>query len=495
MPNKRYVTGTLSAGVIIGIAVLVALSAGTATAQSEIDGCASLDQTGETYELTADIANGSTETCLEITADGVTLDGGGHAVDGLNRVDDDSYGIYVSDAQGVVLVNVVVTGWDTGIEFDSANDGTIRNSTISSNDWNGVRIVGENATVTDNQIHSNGRDGIRLHPLSDGSTVTDNVVRSNHRGINFGSDDTVVTGNLVEDSNWDGFTTVAENNTVTDNVAISNGNSGFGLWSAENNTLANNTARDNGENGIELESESHGNTVRGNLLRGNEEAALYINDSSGNLIEAVDIGPSTAPNTTISSTDANGVLLSAVDSPPAPPNGDEVGRYVEVETEPDAVEPFVQISVRYEDGDVSGIDEETLALWRFEGEWVAVDSFVDPEANLVTATVTEFGTMGLFPGEEPNLEEPDDDEKGDRANSKEGDEPTDDTDGSETGDGEDGTSEPGSDDGASDEPGGDDETERTESSDDGSADGDGAGFGILIAIAGALGAGYILRTD
>ena len=128
--------------------VLVALSTGVGVAQSGIDGCTELDQEGETYELTADIQESNAETCLEITADDITLDGMGHTIDGMDRVDDDSIGIFVTDADGVTVENVAVTGWDTGIELSQADDGEIRESEVTANDWKGIYVVGTGTTIT-----------------------------------------------------------------------------------------------------------------------------------------------------------------------------------------------------------------------------------------------------------------------------------------------------------------------------------------------------------
>ena len=47
-----------------------------------VDGCTTIDEPGR-YALTQDVRNASVDTCIRVTANDVTLDGAGHAVDGV----------------------------------------------------------------------------------------------------------------------------------------------------------------------------------------------------------------------------------------------------------------------------------------------------------------------------------------------------------------------------------------------------------------------------
>ncbi|HEY3547196.1 MAG TPA: Ig-like domain-containing protein [Propionicimonas sp.] len=59
-----------------------------------------------------------------------------------------------------------------------------------------------------------------------------------------------------------------------------------------------------------------------------------------------------------------------------------------------------QFVLAYADSDVDGIDENTLALYRWNqtaGDWDPVTAVIDTATNTVTATITAFGTYALAP--------------------------------------------------------------------------------------------------
>jgi len=93
------------------------------------------------------------------------------------------------------------------------------------------------------------------------------------------------------------------------------------------------------------------------------------------------------------------VRLGSVDSPePDPDDLENVGRYFEAEQL--SGETFLNVSLSYEDTDVSGVNESTLELQQFAStEWVSVaGSSVDTASNTVSANLTGFGTtdFGAF---------------------------------------------------------------------------------------------------
>lgn len=61
----------------------------------------------------------------------------------------------------------------------------------------------------------------------------------------------------------------------------------------------------------------------------------------------------------------------------------------------------ITLTLSYEDSDVSGIDESTLVIYRWDGAtWtVLTDCVVDTNANTVTCTTTHFSLFGLFGNE------------------------------------------------------------------------------------------------
>jgi parallel beta-helix repeat protein len=158
-----FFTGSaLGSSAFAGAAPLVSVAssgaAGSADAvRTSIDSCTTIDQPG-TYVLTAEIENaGNTaisQSCIEITADDVTLDGGGHLIDG--RGESHTNGIAVLGAEGVTVENVEVDDWHAGI-FVSEGSVTVRDVRTFSNAY-GLRLENstgatvENSTVEENLV-------------------------------------------------------------------------------------------------------------------------------------------------------------------------------------------------------------------------------------------------------------------------------------------------------------------------------------------------------
>jgi hypothetical protein len=118
------------------------------------------------------------------------------------------------------------------------------------------------------------------------------------------------------------------------------------------------------------------------------------------------IGASTAPETTLSF-NADDVRLRSVDSPEPDPDGlENVGRYFNAEdiapSGPGPVQTdssFLNVSLSYEGSDVSGINESTIELLRFDNgpnEWLPTGSSVDTTNDLISVNITTFSDFGAF---------------------------------------------------------------------------------------------------
>lgn len=133
------------------------------TLDPEISDCSVLDQAGATYNLTADIVNTTTATCMNISANNVTLDCQGHLIDG----DDDAadYGIYVKRVSSTVtnetVKNCTLTDWSLGgVYLSSAHNNTLQNLTLSSHPNEAIYIASSNSNNLTNLTISNNNEGI-----------------------------------------------------------------------------------------------------------------------------------------------------------------------------------------------------------------------------------------------------------------------------------------------------------------------------------------------
>jgi parallel beta-helix repeat protein len=224
--------------IILLIAALTVSGVGGAGAQDngapakELDSCTTINESGR-YELTTDIADSGEETCIEITANDVILDGNGHTIDGnvtdsqldeftatlndnINRFFTDRersrVGVSIGSSTAISNVrvrNLTVSDWRFGISYESVSGGRVRDVTalnngdgIAAHNSSDVSFVhstaaagargfvidsrnegtSEENTITNVESRSNALDGISISETTD-VTVTESQVSGNHIGI------------------------------------------------------------------------------------------------------------------------------------------------------------------------------------------------------------------------------------------------------------------------------------------------------------------------
>lgn len=418
--------------VTLGVLVVAVLAAGVAfsapaAAAEPVDGCAVIDESGA-YELAENVS--SEGTCVEITADDVTFDGQGHSVTAAADHEFGAPGIRVADAENVTITDTTVRGWEgglaAGIEFENTSGGevasvtatgngdgiavtdsadiTLRRSTVRESQFRGIAVQGSSAiTVTNTTVRAVGSTGVRLSGGSDHEITDNDVAGSGLRGIGLVSvDGSIVTDNAVRDSDRGGIDLLAggagssDNNTIAGNVVRGSGDRGIYLFNgAADNAVRDNVVTGTAGVGIVLEG-SVDNTLTDNVVRGSGDAALRAEDATGDAVERLEVGA--GDSAAVLSFEPDDVAVVAVDDPPAPP-GDrvEIGRYFRAEARGDRAE-LRGLELAYADADAAGVEEGSLSLWRHDGsEWVEIDETgVDPDRNVVTATITDFSTIGAF---------------------------------------------------------------------------------------------------
>ncbi|WP_174811909.1 CARDB domain-containing protein [Salinadaptatus halalkaliphilus] len=119
-----------------------------------------------------------------------------------------------------------------------------------------------------------------------------------------------------------------------------------------------------------------------------------------------------ADGTTLSF-EATAVSIAANASPPAAPDDHEqLNRSFEAEPTDDADgvdAELADLEVSYAEADLDGVDEDTVDLWKHDGDaWTDVENAtVDTDENVVTANITDFSTFGVF-GEASDDDDDDD---------------------------------------------------------------------------------------
>lgn len=172
-----------------------------------------------------DIQNGATDTCLDVTASDVVIDGQGHTVGGVDR-SASSIGIQFdgpATIENVTLRNVTLTDWETAVQFGPRFGAGVRNGTLvgvtaTSNDVGIVLGNTSGTTVARSVARANDGPGIDVAGAT-GATVRDNRLRRNFGGIEvgYGAADVVVSNNTVRSDDVTAILVAAPTATVADN--------------------------------------------------------------------------------------------------------------------------------------------------------------------------------------------------------------------------------------------------------------------------------------
>jgi parallel beta-helix repeat protein len=207
----------------------------------------------------------------------------------------------------------------------------------------GISLLGSgHCNISDNNV-SNNYNGIYLGSSSNNNTLTNNSASNNDRGIELYS---------------------SSNNTLTNNTA-SNNHNGISLWYWSNkNTLTGNICNSNNNNGIYLQSSNNKNSLTSNTASNNTNHDFYSDENShDNTIEDLTIA---SYPTTISFTYDQGIKIKGVTTPEPDPAGKvNISKYVDATNV--TADSWLFLNVSYSDADVTGIDEGSLLLYRWNG--------------------------------------------------------------------------------------------------------------------------------
>ncbi|WP_267648092.1 right-handed parallel beta-helix repeat-containing protein [Halolamina litorea] len=286
---------------------------------TRIDDCTVIDEPGS-YVLTGNVRNADEDACIEVTVDGVTIDGDGHGIDGVDS--DGSVGIAIvapedERFESVTVTDVVVTDWGTGIDVDGGEATTLRDVTLRdvvsrSNVDTGIHLVdaaesrvdgarvrdngltgilledsGLGNVVTGSTVGDNGAYGIVVFDGGRGTEVRDNTVRRNGRGgiaTSNGETGTEISGNVVTLNDGNGISlSDSDAPEVRGNRITGNDASGVSLADVREGSVAENRVAGNGVYGISLRFVRTTN-VSENVVRGNSDSGISVERSRENTV-------------------------------------------------------------------------------------------------------------------------------------------------------------------------------------------------------------------
>ena len=137
-----------------------------------------------TYLVAADGWDG-TATPIEIRASDVVLDGRNRTIDGTGR--SGSCGVLVSGAgtlSNVVVRNLRLTNWETGIRIANATSSTIEGCDVAHNRVGVALGDTQSVSVRDSRIHANDDTGVQVARSTD-ATVSDNDIIGTGDGFQY----------------------------------------------------------------------------------------------------------------------------------------------------------------------------------------------------------------------------------------------------------------------------------------------------------------------
>jgi len=180
----------------------------------------------------------STDTCIRVLADNITLDGNGFTINSTHS----GNGVESTGRVNITIKNLNIRDFSYGIYFSSVNNSLIQNITANSN-YRGISIFSSfNNQIINNTVKLNNYNGIQLSSSSN-NQILNNILTSN---------------------------------------SLDSGNGGIDLISSNNNTIQfNNGTSDN--MGIYLSSSSL-NWISDNIFSSPNQAVLYISSSNNTLL-------------------------------------------------------------------------------------------------------------------------------------------------------------------------------------------------------------------
>ena len=270
-------------------------------------GCANLNVTGVTYNVTTNLSINNTN-CFNITAASITLNCQGYTITGNNVTG--TYGI-LSNSTSTNVKNCNINNFSTGIYFNGASNGTIQNSNANTSSGRGIYLTASSYNnVTNSTGSSNPNNGIFLDANSNFNTLTNVVGISNSNvGINIQTS----SGNMIVNTTGisigsEGILLVSNsNNNNIINATATSTYIGLEIMSSSNNTVTNTRINANSPpfGALCFYSNAQNNTVANSTINGQATTNNAVGFNKGNNTGNILINNTILNATTLLFLDAN----------------------------------------------------------------------------------------------------------------------------------------------------------------------------------------------
>ena len=220
-------------------------------ADGSVEGTENILRNGNVYSFIENIYGN-----IVVEKNDIIIDGDGFILSGHTG----RTGIELTNRSNVIIKNIELSTFGTGIYLQASSFNSIFNSTIT-NSVNGIHIndlwlgsYGIPSThniVESNNISSNTEYGIKLTRHSDQNVISDNIVTDNKNGIyldSFSVNNTISKNNVRLNTEYGiHINYYSDNSTIINNNIVENGY-GLRINRCSNNLLRNNTMENNNRN-------------------------------------------------------------------------------------------------------------------------------------------------------------------------------------------------------------------------------------------------------
>jgi parallel beta-helix repeat protein len=352
-----------------------------------------------------------------------------------NTITGGSQGIYLRCGTYNTISSNSIYGGVYGIYLDPfqtcgffLNNTSIINNIIFNNNYGIYLYNSSNNTLTNNTINNNTQYGIYLESSSDNNALINNIIDNNNEGIvlayssnaslfnnslnnnmiNFnviGSDISHFSHNIDTSNTIDGKSTYYLTN-CKDLEINESSNAGFvALTSCNNVTIKNLNLTRNGYGILFINTT---NSIVFNITLIDNDYGIYLNSSNSTLINIKSHSNnldfystnsfSNAINFNLSSLLINftskDIAFKPATNPGNIPQGyNHIGKFINITN--NSADSCIYLNVSYKDDEVSGINESTLRIWKYNDSWYNCSNFasecgVDTVNNVVYANITSF---------------------------------------------------------------------------------------------------------
>lgn len=220
---------------------------------------------------------------IVIGASDITLDLGGHTVDGGGAGWEAGVGNAGHDR--VTVKNGIVREFHVGVELQQANDNALLGLRIRDPRTRGIVLSELSGALVEGNVVTSLGSGILLY--GERITVRRNVFTRNGHGIQaFDAGDNRIEENIVSGNRGDGFHGFGGGSTLIQrNLIVANGGAGISTDDGSTaNRIEDNRIWDNGGAGVFMYAGAHGNRVKGNSVLRNRAGGIFLGYGNGNEI-------------------------------------------------------------------------------------------------------------------------------------------------------------------------------------------------------------------